>query len=130
MNDKQGIMGRAIIRLAAVTAVCGLLAACGASEETHDLSKSDFVNMGYSAQYWPWSVDETTVVCGDAGAVTMKANGITYPLNGTAKGRKLGTGDLNSIWLNDPSVAGLKVNVSDYNHVALGYCGIDSPALH
>lgn len=63
-------------------------------------------------------------------AVIMTIDGTTYPLNGMAKDWKYANGDLNNVWKDNPDVDGLKVDVSDYNHIALGFCGIDSPSLH
>ena len=104
-------------KMAAVMMSAVLLAssaACGEFAKTHELSKQSFIDdYGYSEEYWPWSAD-----------------GTTYPLNGMAKDWKYANGDLNNVWKDNPHVDGLKVDVSDYNHIALGFCGIDSPSLH
>ena len=106
-------------------------AACGEFAKTHELSKQSFVDdYGYSEEYWPWSADDTTVECKDHNAVVMTIDGTTYPLNGMAKDWKYANGDLNNVWKDNPDVDGLKVDISDYNHIALGFCGIDSPSLH
>lgn len=92
------------------------------------LTKDGFVAMGYSKEYWPWTSDETDVLCKDHGAVVIRVDGKSYPLNEAAKNNGYAFGDLDTIWRNDSD--GIQIDAGDYNHVALGYCGIDSPALH
>ena len=113
-------------KMAAVMMSAVLLAssaACGEFAKTHELSKQSFIDdYGYSEEYWPWLADDTTVECKDHNAVVMTIDGTTYPLNGMAKDWKYANGDLNNVWK--------EVDASDYNHIALGFCGIDSPLLH
>lgn len=123
-------MKKAVMFLLSAAIVVSLTA-CVGSAKTHELSKQSFIDdYGYSEEYWPWSADDTTVECKDHNAVIMTIDGTTYPLNGMVKDWKYANGDLNNVWKDNPDVDGLKVDVSDYNHIALGFCGIDSPSLH
>ena len=119
---------RSLSASAMALSLCFGISACG--DDTHKLSKAQFVDMGYSEEYWPWTSDDTTVKCVGNGRVVMEIDGTDYPLNGRAKEFGDAEGDLNDVWIDNPDVDGLKIDASDYDHVALGYCGIDAPALN
>jgi hypothetical protein len=77
------------------------------SESDEKISKSDF------GDDWPFTVEEGLLSCkgGDGfGAVIFSSNGITYAVNGIAKGRKI-YNNIEAIWADNPAVPGLKKNI-------------------
>lgn len=69
---------------------------------------------------WPFTVDSGVVAC-DGDGVTFTADGITYAVNGTARGRGMGI-DVQAIWADDPSPPGLKKDISPVINRGLELC--------
>jgi hypothetical protein len=76
---------------------------------------------------WPFTVSEGVLTCRDsgvtAGATEMKevlftADGITYALNGYAKGRR-SYQDVTAIWADDPAIPGAKKDIGPIINRAL-----------
>ncbi len=74
---------------------------------------------------WPFTVDTATLLCtkGAGGErVTVVADGEMYALNGTAKSAKLWP-PFDAIWLDNPNIPGLKVNIDPMINCGLALCG-------
>jgi hypothetical protein len=74
---------------------------------------------------WPFTVDSATLMCtkGAGGErVTVVANREMYALNGTAKSANLWP-PFDPIWLDDPQVPGLKVNIGPMIERGRALCG-------
>jgi hypothetical protein len=73
--------------------VCSMnIVAFNAYSESITISKEDF------GDRWPFTVSQGKLSC-SGNAVTFKANGKIYAVNGTAKSR--GFAEINEIWKND-----------------------------
>lgn len=73
---------------------------------------------------WPFTVDTATLLCTKAPngeRVTVVANGEMYALNGTAKSAKLWP-PFDPIWLDNPNIPGLKVDISPMITRGLALC--------
>jgi hypothetical protein len=73
---------------------------------------------------WPFTVDYATLLCNkgaDGERVLVVADREMYALNGTAKSTKLYP-PFDSIWADDPNVAGLKVNIGPMLARGLALC--------
>ncbi len=69
------------------------------------------------------SVESGTLAC-EAGAVTFESDGVTYAVNGLAIGRAEENGwtDIDAIWVDDPSIEGLKINIGPLLDRGLELC--------
>jgi hypothetical protein len=94
-----------------------LLTACGGSGDG-EVSRSTFEGDGKT---WPLTVDSGTLVCEAGSRVTFTTGGTTYALNGLAKGDGQWS-DVGSIWADDGSGLGLKVDMSDLTEAGLALC--------
>ncbi|WP_441964698.1 DUF2511 domain-containing protein [Mycolicibacterium houstonense] len=73
---------------------------------------------------WPFTVDTATLFCTKAPngeRVTVVAGGEMYALNGTAKSAKLWP-PFDPIWLDNPNIAGLKVDIGPMINRGLALC--------
>jgi hypothetical protein len=72
---------------------------------------------------WPLTVDAGVFRC-DGMAVLFVAAGETYALNGIARGRMAAKGwrDVEEIWRDNPSIAGLKVDIGPLLDRGLAFC--------
>ena len=78
-----------------------------------DVKKEDF------GDAWPFTVDAGRVQCVDGMYAVFEAGGQTYALNGAAKSKYAG---LDSIWRDNPELAGTKVNIGPMIELALSRC--------
>jgi Protein of unknown function (DUF2511) len=88
------------------------------SESDEKISKSDFGNA------WPFTVEEGLLSCKGGngfGAVIFSSNGVTYAVNGIAKGRKTYNG-IEVIWIDNPAIPGIKKNLSTIIDRGLKLC--------
>lgn len=99
--------------LAIVALVIGVPVACtailstGDPRDTHNVSASTAEALGFE---WPLSVQDGLIWCVGAGRLVFETDGTQYALNGLAKG----TGeyeDISPIWLDNPDLAGTKVDI-------------------
>lgn len=108
-NERTIVVNRAV-SLLRVAIIALLFAGCGNSGSK--ITRAEY------GDKWPFTVDEGILSCRDTGVtvgttrmveVTFTANGVTYALNGTAKGNA-SYADVDSIWANDdrPEFAGVK----------------------
>jgi hypothetical protein len=74
---------------------------------------------------WPLTVDDGRLACNAQGHVTLASAGVTYAVNGTAKGA-IESGapyqPIDTIWRDDPNVAGLKVSLQPLLDIGLSLC--------
>lgn len=78
----------------------------------------------WSDGQWPFTVDTATLFCTKAASgerVTVVAGGEMYALNGTAKSAKLWP-PFDPIWLDNPNIAGVKVNIGPMIDRGLALC--------
>ena len=62
---------------------------------------------------WPFTVEEGVLKgdgSGGVGEITFTADGVTYAVNGTAKGTHKYT-EIDAIWADNPSMPGAKINI-------------------
>jgi hypothetical protein len=102
-------MDKLVISLISTTL---LLSSCGQSG--FEVKREDY------GKDWPFSVEKGVVDCVDRSAAIFKVGDKSYSLNGTAKGR--GYASIDSIWLDDPELPGLKMDVSPMRDLALKQC--------
>jgi hypothetical protein len=81
-------------------------------------------------QRWPFTVEDGILACRDTGVtvgatkmkeVTFTANGVTYAVNGTAKGNKA-YANIDGIWAEDPERPGLKKDIQPIIDMGLQLC--------
>lgn len=70
---------------------------------------------------WPLTVSAGTLRCEGSRAVVFETNGRRYAVNGTAASRP-GVRPLEEIWAPDPSIAGLRKNISPLLERGLSLC--------
>ncbi len=103
-------------RIPAIIAVlCGTVAVTGAEEKVtkREIGKS-----------WPFTVNEGVLACDGSkgfGAVTFRASGVTYAVNGIAMGRKR-YADVDKIWEADPSGHAPRKNIGEIIDRGLKLC--------
>lgn len=88
------------------------------SESDEKISKSNF------GDAWPFTVEEGLLSCQGGngfGAVIFSSNGITYAVNGIAKGRKT-YNDIEAIWANNPAIPGIKKDLGTIIDRGLKLC--------
>jgi hypothetical protein len=72
---------------------------------------------------WPLTVSSGELGC-ERNAVTFRANGITYAINGPAmaRGKYLGWRDIREIWKDNPAIPGTKINIGPMIEKGLLLC--------
>jgi len=73
---------------------------------------------------WPFTVDEGVLAgngSGGIGEVIFTVDGVTYAVNGTARGTGKYT-EIDEIWADDPELAGLKKNIGPIIDRGLELC--------
>lgn len=72
---------------------------------------------------WPLTVSSGELGC-ERSAVTFRANGITYALNGPAmtQGKYLGWRDIREVWKDNPAIPGTKINIGPMIEKGLLLC--------
>lgn len=90
----------------------------GSSDAAGEVSRAEFEA---ESRTWPLTVDRGTLDCAPGNLVTFTAGGTTYAVNGTAKGANEWA-DIDSIWADDGSGLGLKVNIGDLIDAGLALC--------
>lgn len=70
---------------------------------------------------WPLSAEEGVLACHPAFAVTFAADGTEYAINGLARQRDEWA-EVDPIWLDNPDVEGLKVNIGPLIDLGLTLC--------
>jgi hypothetical protein len=102
-------MDKLVISLISTTL---LLSSCGQSGL--EVKREDY------GKDWPFSVEKGVVDCVDGSAAIFKVGNKSYSLNGTAEGR--GYAPIDPIWLDNPELSGLKINISPMIDLALKQC--------
>jgi hypothetical protein len=69
---------------------------------------------------WPLTVRRGTLTCVDGLFVVYAVGGVTYAVNGTARGR--GYDEIEPIWADDPEIEGIKVSIKPLIDVGLSLC--------
>lgn len=87
---------------------------------SREVSRAEFTQAGLT---WPLTPDAGTLECPGSGWVVFRpqGQGAEYAVNGLAKGSGRYY-ELDSIWTDDPTVAGLKVDASDLTDAGLNLC--------
>jgi hypothetical protein len=84
-----------------------------------------YVTRAMMGDDWPLTVDAGQLACNAQGHVTFASGGVTYAVNGTAKGA-IANGapyqPIDTIWLDDPNVAGLKLSLQPLLDIGLSLC--------
>lgn len=84
-----------------------------------------YVTRAQFGDEWPLSVEDGQLACDSRQHVTFTSGGVVYALNGTAKGA-IDNGApyqvIDSIWLDDPNVAGLKLSLRPLLDIGLSLC--------
>ena len=70
---------------------------------------------------WPFTVTEGVLACLPAGAVIFAAEGVTYAVNGTAKGLKKYAA-IEKIWLPNPEIPGTRKKIGPVLDRGLKLC--------
>ena len=70
---------------------------------------------------WPLSAEQGTLICHEVDAVTFTGAGGVYAVNGMAMTRDLGD-DIDPIWLDNPELDGLKINIGPLIDLGLTLC--------
>jgi hypothetical protein len=72
---------------------------------------------------WPLTLGSGVLGC-ERGAVTFRANGITYAINGTAmtQGKYLGWRDIREVWKDNPAIPGTKIGIGEMIQKGLLLC--------
>lgn len=70
---------------------------------------------------WPLSVQEGTLICHEVDAVTFTGDEGVYAVNGMAMGREIGE-DIDPIWLDNPALEGMKINIGPLIDLGLTLC--------
>lgn len=95
--------------------VCVLAACSSGPAHEKKISRTDL------GDQWPLTVDSGTIACRDGSSVVFTADGTTYAVNGTAKGENKYP-EIDQIWAADPSVSGLKKDISALLDAGLALC--------
>lgn len=89
-------------------------------------AQQDLISAEDLGDAWPFTFEEGYVACHAGNAVTVMdaESGRMYPLNGPAKGKAsaLGLEPLESVWRDNPEIAGTKVSVGPVIEQGLGLC--------
>ncbi len=70
---------------------------------------------------WPLSIEEGTLWCYPAFAVTIMAGGTEYALNGLARGRGEWA-EVDPIWVDNPDIEGFKIDIGPLIDLGLTLC--------
>lgn len=70
---------------------------------------------------WPLTVESAVVECLPGRVLVVRAEGVTYALNGTAKDRG-NYADIDPIWRDNPSIEGLKISLQPLLDRGLASC--------
>lgn len=115
-------MGRSAFSAVVVSAVVfALLAPAGTATVSAPTGSSVWITKAQYGKRWPFKVTGGLLSCVSGSAVTFRARGTTYAVNGTARMWKLGR-EIRPIWRDDPSFPGLKVNIGPIIDRGLRLC--------
>lgn len=84
-----------------------------------------FITRAMFGDAWPFTVDEGQLACNAQQHITFASGGVTYALNGLAKGAIRGGAPyqlIDAIWLDNPSRAGLKISLRPVLDAGLQLC--------
>ena len=87
------------------------------------LATSTPVSREMMKDQWPFSITAGVLGC-EGQSVTLRANGHTYAINGSAKtqGKKLGWRDVREIWKDNPEIPGTKMDIGPMINKGLLLC--------
>ena len=111
--DRSGIESDGRVKAAAMPDGSIVIDPVADKASSGDVKKEDF------GDAWPFTVDAGRVQCIDGVYAVFEAGGQTYALNGAAKSKYAG---LDSIWRDNPELAGTKVNIGPMIELALSRC--------
>lgn len=78
------------------------------SESTNTAEPANTISKSEYGEKWPLTVDQVELACEPPTLITVKANGVTYALNGSARthAKRYGWEDFEQIWRTDPASEG------------------------
>ena len=77
-------MSKRALILIPIAIMCG---GCGAAPGERAITRAEF------GEAWPLTVDGGVIACVDGSSVVFRADGVTYAINGTARGQAAARGD-------------------------------------
>ena len=109
------------MKLGVVTTLVLLLGTSVAYAGSANINESEY------GEKWPLTVAGGTINCtpiGNLGIVTFTSNEKTYAVNGTARSRAKQNGwrEIDEIWKANPSIPGIKINISPVLDKGLSLC--------
>ena len=124
------MMGPVRIRVAvALALVVSSAAACGSSSDLHALTADELAQWqeatGRDVTPWPLAEEEVQIHCLGQNGLAVVVSDTEYWLNGRGKdlAAQFDLHDPDPVWLDHPTVDGLKVDMSGLTQMATVTCG-------
>lgn len=113
---------RSIFIIALVS--CFVLAACGSDSTTEPTQNPGSVHQDDYGDAWPFTVESGVIRCLTGERVVFESGGVTYAINGLARGamEQQGWSDVGEIWRDNPEGPAPKVSLDGMISLGLGLC--------